>query len=80
MYYFAVKTTTADDYTFYSASDGDTKMTLYNSSGSSLTTDDDSGDGLNFQKRYALSANTTYYLGVQWYSASTTGTFPVHII
>lgn len=79
MYYFAVKTSTADDYTFYSASSGDTKMTLYNSSGSSLATDDDSGDGNNFQKRYALSANTTYYLGVQWYSSSTTGTFPVHM-
>lgn len=79
MYYFAVKTTSADDYTFYSVSSGDTRMYLYNSSGTELTSDDDSGDGNNFKKMYALSANTTYYLGVRWYGSSTTGSFTVHM-
>lgn len=79
MYYYTVTTSTADDYTFYSDSDGDTRMYLYNSSGSQIATDDDSGTGTNFSKVYYLSANTTYYLGVRWYSSSKTGSFPVYM-
>ena len=79
LYYFKVTTTTADDYTFDSTTSGDTRAYLYNSSGSQLATDDDSGDGNNFLLRYALSANTTYYLGVRWYNSTNTGDIGVRM-
>ena len=79
MYYFAVTTTSGDDYTFDSVSDGDTRAYLYNSSGSQLASNDDSGDGNNFLFQYALASNTTYILGVRWYSDNTTGDFSVRM-
>lgn len=78
-YFFKVTTTVADDYTFYTDGSKDVWMGLYNSSGTRLTYDDDSGNNLNPQFRYALAANTTYYIGVSYQVDGTTGSETVYM-
>lgn len=70
-------------YTFEgTASTGDSADTygyLYDSSGSQLSSNDDSGDGSHFLINYDCTANTTYYIGVRYYSDSYTGDITVKI-
>ncbi len=64
----------AGTYTFTTTGSKDTVGTLYNSSKSELTDDDDSGDGSNFKIEYTLSSGQTVYIGVKYYSDSVSGT------
>lgn len=74
MGYFKFTPSESGTYVFQSTnSSGDTYGYLYNSSGSQLTSNDDSGDGSNFKISYYLTGGTTYYYGVKWYGSSTTG-------
>lgn len=75
--YFAFTPTTSGSFTIQSIGSGDTYGTLYSASQSSLTTDDDGGDGNNFKITYTMTAGTTYYVAVKFLSSSTTGTFKV---
>ena len=75
--YFAFTPTTTGSFTIQSTGSGDTYGTLYSSSKSSLTTNDDDGNGRNFKITYAMTAGTTYYVAVKFLSSSTTGTFKV---
>ncbi|MDO5133035.1 MAG: hypothetical protein Q4D81_08635, partial [Eubacteriales bacterium] len=77
--YCTFKPAYSGTYVITSQYDGDTYGTLYNSSQSSLTSDDDSGKNYNFKIQYSLSANITYYIGVRFYSSSTSGTIPMVI-
>ncbi|WP_461246826.1 beta strand repeat-containing protein, partial [Treponema sp. R6D11] len=52
---------------------------LYNSSGSQLTYNDDSGGNMNFYFSYSLQAGQTYYVMVRGYSSSTSGAYRVNI-
>ena len=70
---------TSGTYLFYSTGSSDTYGILYNSSGSQLTSNDDSGDGNNFLISYSLTSGTTYYIGVRYYSSSYSGTIPLTI-
>ena len=74
MNYFTYTPSTTATYVIYSTGSVDTKCYLYNSSGSQITSDDDSGDGTNFRLSYSLTAGTTYTFGIRYYSSSTTGT------
>ncbi|MBQ3151615.1 MAG: InlB B-repeat-containing protein [Clostridia bacterium] len=56
----------------------DTRIFLYNASGSQLGYDDDSGSGVNFRLTSTLSAGTKYYIKVRAYS-SNTGSFSFSI-
>ena len=58
-------------YRFESSGDLDTKIYLYNASGTQLATDDDSGDSTNFLLDYDFTAGTTYYLMARMYSTGT---------
>ena len=75
--YFAFTPTTSGSFTIQSIGSGDTYGTLYSSTKSSLTTNDDGGDGNNFKITYTMTAGTTYYVAVKFYNSSTTGTFKV---
>ena len=75
--YFAFTPTTSGSFTIQSIGSGDTYGTLYSASQSSLTTNDDGGDGNNFKITYTMTAGTTYYVAVKFYNSSTTGTFKV---
>ena len=75
--YFAFTPTTSGSFTIQSTGSGDTYGTLYSSTKSSLTTNDDGGDGNNFKITYTMTAGTTYYVAVKFYNSSTTGTFKV---
>ena len=75
--YFAFTPTTSGSFTIQSIGSGDTYGTLYSSTKSSLTTNDDGGSGSNFKITYTMTAGTTYYVAVKFFSSSTTGTFKV---
>ena len=75
--YFAFTPTMSGSFTIQSTGSGDTYGTLYSSTNSSLTTNDDGGDGSNFKITYTMTAGTTYYVAVKFYNSSTTGTFKV---
>ena len=77
--YFKFVPTVTATYAFESTASTDTYGYLYNSSGTQLDYDDDSGDGHNFKLTYAMTAGTTYYFGVKHYSSSSTGTMPVKL-
>lgn len=64
-------------YVFYSISNSDTYGYLLNSSGSTLKTDDQSGEGSNFRIEYALTGGETYVLRCKYYYSSTNGSFDV---
>ena len=68
--YYTFTPSSTGKYVIYSTSDTDTKVYLYNSSGTQLSSDDDSGDGQNFRLQYNLTAGTTYRFGVQYYNSS----------
>ena len=55
----------------------DTKGQLEDSAGGVLARDDDGGDGYNFRLAHAVSAGT-YYIKVEGYDASTTGSYTIH--
>ncbi len=51
----------------------DTKIEVYSSSGTLLTSDDDGGYGTNALKYYYFTANTSYKIRVKFYSGSVYG-------
>ena len=75
--YFRVQVSRSGILTVYTTGYTDTYGTLQNSFGSTLATDDDGGSGSNFSITRAVIAGT-YYIAVQGYSPSTTGSYTVH--
>lgn len=57
----------------------DTYLFLCDENMNVITTDDDSGTDYNAYIRRGLTNNKTYYIGVRFYSASTSGTFTLNI-
>lgn len=53
------------EYTFFSKGDGDPFGYLYSENGDWLTSNDDSGDGMNFRITYELEKGSKYYLRVR---------------
>ena len=72
--YFTYTPSTSGTYVIYSTGSVDTKVYLYNSSGTELDNDDDSGDGNNFRLEYNLTAGTKYTFGVKYYDSTIIGT------
>ncbi len=75
--YFKFRPTTSGTYTIQSTGSGDTYATLYNSSKSSLTYNDDGGNGNNFLISYSMTAGNTYYIAVKFLNSLTTGSVTV---
>ena len=75
--YFRVQVSASGDLTVHTTGSLDTKGQLEDSAGSVLARDDDGGDGYNFRIAHAVSAGT-YYLKVEGYNASTTGSYTIH--
>ncbi len=67
------------NYQIYSSSDSDTFGYLAAKDLTTLTSDDDSGNNLNFKIVYELTAGEVYYIGASFYSGSTTGEIPVTV-
>ncbi len=60
-------------YAIYSTGSFDTYGILSDSNRNTLMTDDDSGSDYNFKLTRELTAGTTYYIGVKFYSSSDSG-------
>ena len=75
--YFTFTPKTNGSFTIQSIGNIDTHGTLYDSTQSSLTQDDDGAGGGNFRITYNMTADTTYYIAARLYSSSNTGTFKV---
>ncbi len=68
--------TSSGTYTIYSTSTEDTRVNLYNASGTLLSSDDDGGDGYNFRLTYSFKEGVTYKFGVRFFGTTRTGTLP----
>ena len=75
--YFRVQVTESGELTVQTTGSLDTKGQLEDSAGAVLASNDDGGDGHNFRITHAVSAGT-YYIKVEGYDASTTGSYTVH--
>ena len=75
--YFRVEVSESGDLTVHTTGSLDTKGQLEDSAGAVLASDDDGGEGLNFRLAHAVSAGT-YYIKVEGYNASTTGSYTIH--
>lgn len=64
----------------YSSGDSDTRGYFYDSEKYQLEYDDDGGENYNFKFSYTVTANTTYYIGAEFYDGEKTGTIPVTLI
>ncbi len=77
IYYCKFTPSVSGTYVIYSTGSKDTKVYLYNASGTQLSSNDDGEDGQNFRLQYDLTAGTTYYYGVSYYSSTETGSIPI---
>ena len=75
--YFRVQVSTSGTLKVYTTGNTDTYGTLQNSSGSTLETNDDDGNGRNFYITRAVSAGT-YYVEVKGYDSAETGSYTLH--
>ena len=75
--YFRVEVSASGELTVHTTGSLDTKGQLEDSAGGVLARDDDGGDGYNFRLAHAVSAGT-YYLKVEGYDATTTGSYTIH--
>ena len=75
--YFQFTPAQSDRYRFYSQSEEDTYVTLYNSDMEELAHDDDGGTNDNFMLSYDLTAGVTYIYGVRFLNSDVTGIIPV---
>ena len=75
--YFRVQVAASGELIVHTTGSLDTKGQLEDSAGGVLARDDDGGDGYNFRIAHAVSAST-YYLKVEGYDASTTGSYTIH--
>ena len=69
------------EYKVYSVGNKDTKATMYDADMHSIKYDDDSGDGENFLievSGYTYTAGEEYYLIVEFYGNTVTGSFDVY--
>ena len=66
-------------YAIYSTGNYDTYGILADSNKNTIATNDDGGSNYNFRLESNLTAGTTYYIGVRFYSSSTSGTVNVVI-
>ncbi|MDO5398815.1 MAG: chitobiase/beta-hexosaminidase C-terminal domain-containing protein, partial [bacterium] len=77
--YFKFTPFESGTYVLESTGNSDTYGSVYSSSGSLLYSDDDSGTGANFRISFSAGSGTSYYLGVKYYSGSSTGSFNVRV-
>ena len=75
--YFRVQVRASGVLTVYTAGNLDTQGTLQNSSGSTLTSNDDGGIGNNFRIVQSVSSGT-YYIKVEGYRSSDTEPYTLH--
>lgn len=66
-------------YTIQTKGSTDTYGQLYNSTGVLLSSDNDSGDGMNFKIRYFLTTGNTYYISVRHNNSSMTGSYSLYV-
>ena len=75
--YFRVQVGESGTLTVYTTGSLDTKGELQSSSGSRLASNDDGGNGSNFRIERSVSAGT-YYVKVEGFSSSSTGSYTIH--
>ena len=75
---FVIEMSSSGTLVVYTTSSIDTRGTISDSSGNSLASNDDGGEGSNFRIFTSVSAGT-YYVEVRGYSSSTTGNYTLHV-
>ena len=73
VFYYSYTPKTSEQYIIYSVCDSDTKVILYDASGNKITSNDNGGEGNNFQLVQSLTAGTTYYYAVSYTNSTQTG-------
>ena len=76
-YVFKFTPSVSQNYVIYSTGSEDTKASLYDLSGNLIDENDDGGENTNFRLEKDLSAGSTYYYGVKYFSSSKTGNISV---
>ena len=66
-------------YRVYGTSDKDTKVYVYDASGNLIGSDDDSGEGTQFQLDFDVKSGGSYYIYTRFYSNTATGTLSYKI-
>lgn len=81
-YRFAFTPPESDKYSFWTESSIDTHISVYGNSSYTINTgvNDDSGHGYNACLTLSLNAGSTYYIFVQGYSVSTSGSYTFNLI
>ncbi len=77
--YFKFVPEASGTYVFASSGSADTYGQIYSSSGSSIVSDDDSGDGMNFMLTLDAVSGSTYYLAVKYMKSASTGSFDISV-
>ena len=75
--YFRVQVSESGELTVHTTGSLDTKGQLEDSAGAVLASNDDGGEGYNFRIAHTVSAGT-YYIKVEGFDASTTGSYTIH--
>lgn len=70
--YYSFVPSASGTYSFFSTGDQDTYGYLYDSNGTQLLSDDDSGGNSNFKISYQFEAGKQYYLGARFYDNTLT--------
>ena len=71
--YYTYTPSLTEKYVIYSTGSEDTTVYLYDSSGTELANNDDSGEGRNFRLEYDLVAGVQYKYGIKYWSSTNTG-------
>ncbi len=69
--YYSINFISARTMLIESTGDVDSKVAIYNSSGTELASNDDGGSGNNFKLEYKFNADTTYYIKYFAYGSKT---------
>ena len=78
-FYPGASQNTPIEYQFEGVSSVDNRIYLYDSTGSQIASDDDSGDSNQFLLRRTFTDNNLYYIKVQMYNSSATGTIEFEV-
>lgn len=75
--YYEIVPKATGEYRFYSTGSLDTCAYLYDGDGKSLTSNDNGGEGNNFEIAYDLTAGETYYIALKLYGRRGSFTFVI---
>ncbi|GFH40392.1 InlB B-repeat-containing protein [Lactococcus insecticola] len=77
--YYKFTPRTSGSYTILSTGSVDSYVTLYDASGTEISSDDDSNGSFNFKLTANLTSGTTYYYVAKLYNPNATGSYSINL-